>query len=319
MLRYSFWASFLTSFLATSEQPNHQWTLLVLEKCMDTNGAQFELHLVLPSQLFIPSTFRDTVFGWLCLMLNFSLPGLAFGFDPVDTNHCPSLLNRDPEDNLTDDQWWHISTQESSLPQFESSTFAGLDSRKLPANLSNSCLGFPSSSFSNLPAVMETPMGTDAVSIPAPEGLTYPSPTEILADLQHTASSSPNRLTPTVGILIGVTYQPESRSLASFDSDSTPRESSMPALSTSWTPTPSAISFERRLGLSLCTQCHKSFTRKSDLIRHDRTIHNPRNSFWCPIPGCKRNENYPGIGKPFAREDKLKAHKKVHKRLSQGA
>ena len=53
-----------------------------------------------------------------------------------------------------------------------------------------------------------------------------------------------------------------------------------------------------------CSQCAKTFTRASDVKRHELTHNNDR-KFYCPAPGCVRGE------KGFTRKDKLMDHWKV--------
>ncbi|OAL54048.1 hypothetical protein IQ07DRAFT_641055 [Pyrenochaeta sp. DS3sAY3a] len=63
-------------------------------------------------------------------------------------------------------------------------------------------------------------------------------------------------------------------------------------------------------------KCHEldcaasSFGRLADLKRHNASKHHRnsanRQSFWCPVEGCKRSRN--GGGEPFPRKDKMKDH-----------
>ena len=52
-------------------------------------------------------------------------------------------------------------------------------------------------------------------------------------------------------------------------------------------------------------KCGKVLSRASDLVRHERTIHNKGAAFHCPEPACKYHE-----GKGFPRYDKLLSHRR---------
>jgi hypothetical protein len=54
--------------------------------------------------------------------------------------------------------------------------------------------------------------------------------------------------------------------------------------------------------------CEVSCKRKADLKRHEETVHRPKRIFWCPVPGCKRNNCQNRVSKPFTRKDKRDDH-----------
>ncbi|KAF2098741.1 hypothetical protein NA57DRAFT_56387 [Rhizodiscina lignyota] len=64
---------------------------------------------------------------------------------------------------------------------------------------------------------------------------------------------------------------------------------------------------------SSCERSNIHCKRKSDLRRHENTVHQVRNEYWCPFPACDRRHDPNGVRKPFPRKDKRDDHvKEVH-------
>jgi len=93
----------------------------------------------------------------------------------------------------------------------------------------------------------------------------------------------------------------------------------VPAACTSPAVTPSVGSLlqsQRRISRSFkckVSGCEVSCKRKSDLKRHEQTVHNPKQLFWCPEQGCTRSNSQDMVSRPFTRKDKRDDHViKVH-------
>lgn len=58
--------------------------------------------------------------------------------------------------------------------------------------------------------------------------------------------------------------------------------------------------------------CRTSCRRKSDLRRHEATVHRTHKVYWCPVLECDRSSHHV-VGRPFPRKDKRDEHfRKIH-------